>query len=240
MYIFSNRVLGQVPARSSLGEDSFVNLMAQVCQRAEQNAKSFLDIIEVMTCELEIPFTNPNDPGLYQRRIRLKNFLKGTKPRHVETLFGQLQNKNDRLTQLFHSKLHRATRQEILALLDLIVKLNKEVRQAIQRLSPQQLEPYLIDALLVSRPESLSGVGLNLAQNELPEALAKKIFDGDPKIAIAAYTGIGEELQRIAQQKQDAAFKQRVQQERERRDQERQRRQQQRTPRPGRQRPVPT
>ncbi|MFH0343570.1 MAG: hypothetical protein ACHBNF_15925 [Chromatiales bacterium] len=240
MYIFSSRGLGQAPARSFLGEDSFVDLMAQVCKRTEQNAKSLLDVIEAITCELEIPFTNPNDPGLYQRRIRLKNFIRGIKPRHLETLFGRLQNRNDRLTQLFHSRLHRATRQELLGLLNLIIKLNKEVQQAIQRVSPQQLEPYLIDALLVSKPEFLSEVGLNLAQNQLPEALAKKIFDGDPKIAIATYTGIGEDLQQIAQQKQDAAFKQRVQQERERREQERRRRQQPRTPKPGRQLPVPT
>jgi hypothetical protein len=234
--------LGHVPPRNFLGDDSFVDLMAQVCRRAEQSAKSFLSIIEAITCELEIPFTNPNDPGLYQRRIRLKNFLKGIKPSHVATLLGRLQYKNDRLTRLFHSKLHRATRQELLGLLNLIMKLNKEVQQAMQRLSPQQLEPYLIDALLVSKPEFLSEVGLNLAQNELPEALAKKIFDGDPKMAIATYTGIGEDLQRIAQQKQDAAFLQRVQQERERREQERQQRQQQRQQQrtPGRQRPLPT
>jgi hypothetical protein len=240
MYIFSNRGLGQVPARNFLGEDSFVDLLAQVCQRVEQNAKSFPDIIEVIRCELEIPFTNPNDPGLYQRRIRLKNFLKGIKPRYVETLLGQLQDKDDPLSRLFHSTLHRATRQEILALLNLIVKFNKEVQQAVQRLSLQQLEPYLIDALLVSKPEFLSQVGLNLAQNELPEALAKKIFDGDPKIAIATYTAIGEHLQQVAQQKQDAAFLQRVQQERQRREQERQQRQRQRTPKPGRQPPIPT
>lgn len=142
MYIFVNRGLGQVPARNFLEEDSFVDLSAQVCQRAAQYAKSFPDIVEVIICELEIPFTHPNDPGLSKRRIRLKNFLKGINPKHVETMFGRLQNKNDRLTQLFHSKLHKATRQEILALLNLIVKLNKEVLQAMQRLSPQQLEHY--------------------------------------------------------------------------------------------------
>jgi hypothetical protein len=240
VYMLFNPHLEQVPTRNLLGEESWVDLLARVCKRDEQNAKSFLDITQAIKCELEIPFTYPNDPGLYQRRIRLKNFLKGINPRHVETLFGQLQNKDVRLTQLFHSKLHRATRQEILALLNQIVKLNKEVQQAVQRLSPQQLEPYLVDTLLVSKPEFLSQVGLNLAQNELSEALAKKIFDGDPKIALATYTGIGENLQQIAQQKQDAAFIQRVQQERQRREQERQQRQQQRTPKRGRQPPVPT
>jgi hypothetical protein len=240
MYMLSNPHLEQVPTRNLLGEESWVDLVAQLCKRVEQNAKSFSDITQAIKCELEIPFTNPNDPGLYQRRIRLKNFLKGINPRHIETLFGQLQNKDIRLTQLFHSKLHRATRQEILALLNQIVKLNKEVQQAVQRLSPQQLEPYLIDSLLVSKPEFLSQVGLNLAQNELPEALAKKIFDGDPKIASATYTGIGEYLQQVAQQKQDAAFKQRIQQERTRREKERQQRQRQRTPKPGRQPPIPT
>ena len=220
--------------------ESLVDFLTQVCQRWEQNAKSFPNIIQAIKCELEIPFTNPNDPGLHQRRIRLKNFLKGINPKHVEILFKRLQNKDDRLTGLFHSKLHRATRQELLAVLNQIVKLNNEVQQAIQRLSSQQLEPYLIDALLVSKPEFLQEVGLNLAQNELPEALAKKIFDGDPKIAIATYTGIGEYLQQVAQQKQDAAFKQRIQQERTRREKERQQRQRQRTPKPGRQPPIPT
>jgi hypothetical protein len=220
--------------------ESLVDFLTQVCQRWEQNAKSFPNIIQAIKCELEIPFTNPNDPRLYQRKIRLKNFLKGINPKLVEILFKRLQNKDDLLTRLFHSKLHGATRQEILALLNQIVKLNNEVQQAIQRLSSQQLEPYLIDVSLVSKPEVLPEVGLNLAQNELPEALAKKIFDGDPKIAIATYTGIGEYLQQVAQQKQDAAFKQRIQQERTRREKERQQRQRQRTPKPGRQPPIPT
>lgn len=100
-------------------------------------------------------------------------------------------------------------------------QLRAAVEQAVNRVSSARLEPYLIDALLVSDEGQLWGVGLNLAQQELPARLARQAFEsGAPQ---SLYAALGASLRQLAEERQrtDAGFRRRVEDERRRREQQR-------------------
>jgi hypothetical protein len=116
MYILPDQRFGNPSERPFLGQGSLVS-NAHNCLQLEQAAKSYEEIMNALKCELQIPFTNPNDPGLYQRRRRLRNLFKALPAGHAKLLFDQLQKKNDALAQLFRYRLSTATRNELLGIL---------------------------------------------------------------------------------------------------------------------------
>jgi hypothetical protein len=116
MYIFTDHRLEHPTQHSFLGQSSLIT-RAQNCQQLAQAAKSYQEILNALKCELQIPFTNPNDPGLYQRRRRLRNLFKALPAGHAKLLLNQLQQKNDALAQLFRYRLSTATYNELLGIL---------------------------------------------------------------------------------------------------------------------------
>lgn len=105
------------PANSFLGQVPLIT-RAQNCQQLEHAAKSYPEIQDALRCELQIPFTDPNDPGLYQRRLRLRSLFKALPAGHAKLLLNQLQQKNDALAQLFRYRLSSPTYNELLGILN--------------------------------------------------------------------------------------------------------------------------
>jgi hypothetical protein len=103
------------------------------------------------------------------------------------------------------------------------IQIRKRLLDAVNKLGLRKLEPYLIDALLVSDPLLLWQVGMDLSQNALPPGLSRQVFES--RIAESHYAELGKSLRQFAEQFQqaDSAFRRRVEQERRRREQSRQR-----------------
>ena len=83
------------------------------------NAAAYAQVVETLRKELAIPFTSPEDPGLLQRRARLRTLFASVPPSHAKTLFDRLGVKptKDELSKEFHYRLATATRQELLGIL---------------------------------------------------------------------------------------------------------------------------
>jgi len=185
-------------------------------------------ILTDIRAQLQRRFTRPDDPRLLDRRRTLRNLLNSVPPSQAKKLHDRLRirRRDDELSRLFHYRLATATRNELLGILLNLVRTHEEqllvaIVNALTNLSPRQLEPYLIDALLVRDVQFLLEVGLNIAQNEFPPQLAEQLFETEG--ASAYYGAIGELLRLRADdaQKKDAAFRDRVEQERQRRQQQR-------------------
>ncbi len=54
------------------------------------NAAAYAQVVETLRKELAIPFTSPEDPGLLQRRARLRTLFASVPPSHAKTLFDRL------------------------------------------------------------------------------------------------------------------------------------------------------
>jgi hypothetical protein len=104
------------PTNSFLGQVPLIT-RAQNCQQLERAAKSYPEIQNALKCELQIPFTDPNDPGLYRRRLRLRSLFKTLTAGHAKLLLNQLTQKNDALAQLFLYRLSSPTYNELLGIL---------------------------------------------------------------------------------------------------------------------------
>ena len=83
------------------------------------NAAAYAQVVETLRKELAIPFTGPEDPGLLQRRARLRTLFASVPPSHAKTLFDRLGLKptKDELSKEFHYRLATATREELLGIL---------------------------------------------------------------------------------------------------------------------------
>lgn len=89
---------------------------------------------ESLKKELALRFTNPNDPGLYQRRQRLKALFSRLTQPFAQQLFQQLGEKptTDPLSKEFHYRLANPTIKELLGILKSVRTPNSE---ALQRTS---------------------------------------------------------------------------------------------------------
>jgi hypothetical protein len=91
---------------------------AAVIVRAD-DAATYTQIVDTLRKELAKPFSDPDDPGLLERRARLRTLFSGVPPSHAKTLFDRLGVKptKDELSKEFHYRLSTATRQELLGIL---------------------------------------------------------------------------------------------------------------------------
>jgi hypothetical protein len=86
---------------------------------AQDDAATYDKVVQTLRKELAMPFTNPDDPGLAQRRARLRTLFAGVPPSYAKTLADRLGPKptGDDLSKEFHYRLATATRQELLGIL---------------------------------------------------------------------------------------------------------------------------
>jgi hypothetical protein len=86
---------------------------------ADDAAAAYSQVIEQLRKELAIRFTSPDDPGLLERRARLRTLFASVPPAYARTLFDRLGAKptDDDLSKEFHYRLATATRQELLGIL---------------------------------------------------------------------------------------------------------------------------
>ncbi len=77
-------------------------------------------ILERIRQELKVPFTDPNDPGLYKRRQRLRQLFTSVPEPQTKELHARLGRKptGDELSGLFHGRLATVTRRELLKMLE--------------------------------------------------------------------------------------------------------------------------
>jgi hypothetical protein len=99
------------------------------------------------------------------------------------------------------------------------IDIQRKLGEAANSLGLPVLEPFLLDALLISNPTHLWEVGLNLSQNALPPAISQRAFQSS--IANAHYNALGWALRIAAErhQRANSSFKSKVEQERRRRQQ---------------------
>ena len=87
------------------------------CDSGAADAMTHELIINTIKCELLRPFTDPNDPRLHKRRLRLRELFNAVPRSKVMELYSRLVLGTDPLAKLFHRKLHRVTRAEMIAIL---------------------------------------------------------------------------------------------------------------------------
>jgi hypothetical protein len=94
------------------------------------------------------------------------------------------------------------------------LQLRNEMIKTTGSLGPQKLKPFLLEPLLSGNPSNFSSFGSNFAQKMLPPKLAQRIMHSEA--SLVHFSMLGRFLQRYAEvlQSKDAAFKQRVEQER--------------------------
>jgi hypothetical protein len=80
---------------------------------------SYEEILKSVRQELNLPFTDPNDPGLLERRRRLRVLFTSVPQARTKELHARLGAKptGDALSRLFHGRLATATRRELLKIL---------------------------------------------------------------------------------------------------------------------------
>ena len=90
-----------------------------ICAYGQDDAAAYAQVVETLRKELAMRFTSPDDPGLLERRARLRALFAGVPPSHAKTLFDRLSATpaNDDLSKEFHYRLASATRQELLNIL---------------------------------------------------------------------------------------------------------------------------
>ncbi len=83
------------------------------------NDNEFQTIISEIRANLLLRFKKSDDPGLYERRLRLRELFKSVPPEFANKFREQLgeNSTQDELSQLFHGELATATRKEMLAIL---------------------------------------------------------------------------------------------------------------------------
>lgn len=93
-------------------ENAIAKLSAEISHK-------YSEIVGKIRAELALPFTNPNDPGLYQRRLRLKALFASVPPTYATLLYLRLGDKSScgDLSRQFHYRLATPTRQELLNIL---------------------------------------------------------------------------------------------------------------------------
>ncbi len=80
----------------------------------------YRELLDEIARELRLRFTDPDDPGVRRRRLRLRTLFARVPADRRRELRNQLgvERTGDDLSRLFHGRLHRATRRELLQILD--------------------------------------------------------------------------------------------------------------------------
>src|SRR5262249_12022833 len=99
-----------------------LGLLRAPALRADDPREVYEQITALVGEELSIPFTDPDDPGLYERRQRLKGLFAAVPPQYARAFRERLGDAPtaDPLSQQFHHTLHEATIAELLGILDAI------------------------------------------------------------------------------------------------------------------------
>ncbi len=89
---------------------------------ADPAAQQYTEIVRQLRKELERRFTDPNDPGLYERRLRLRRLFSSVPRSYAKVLHDRLgeRPREDALSKSFHGTLSRETRRELLGILNRI------------------------------------------------------------------------------------------------------------------------
>lgn len=115
MYVVTFRPFGEALA-GPLGHWSALNGLG-ACVSTPASSLAFADVIAAITCELQRPFNDPNDPRLLARRQRLHELFNAIPAPRAKDVFDQLNQPSDALAKLFRLRLATATRKELLAIL---------------------------------------------------------------------------------------------------------------------------
>ncbi len=85
----------------------------------QDGAAQYAQVVDTLRKELATPFTNPDDPGLLERRARLRTLFSNVPQSYAKTLFDRLGLKatRDDLSKQFHYRLSTPTRKELLGIL---------------------------------------------------------------------------------------------------------------------------
>jgi hypothetical protein len=81
--------------------------------------RAYVDTVQKIRHELALRFRHPDDPGLHQRRLRLRALFASVPRAWASVLYRQLTHpdEGDELSKAFHSRLATATRRELLGIL---------------------------------------------------------------------------------------------------------------------------
>jgi len=155
---------------------SALAIAAVLTVRASAQSRMFGDgtcaaAAETLLEELRTPFADPNDPGLHERRVRLRGLFNGLQPscaREMRELLGDDPG-IERLSVLFHSELATSTRHELLEILD-------------RRAASSNTEPATGDDDLPSEHQPLPAKDLPRYENAF-SALRLALTDDVPPLA---------------------------------------------------------
>ncbi len=118
-------------------------LLAGVASTAAAQSVSCERVLATTRDELGRRFSDPDDPGLHQRRVRLRELYAEAGPfcaRRLRETLGD-SDTGDALSALFHGRLAGATRRELLAALDArAAEALVHVRRSVDALGPVQVE----------------------------------------------------------------------------------------------------
>ena len=177
-------------------------LGAPACAVDPAAAKSDEDLDQrvrtAVQCELALRFATPTDPGLHQRRLRLRSLFKLFPAARASALRRELEDNQSSLAQEFWSRLHPATSRELLVVLS-----HEFFRQYELRFNPSD-DPFSVgknanmDAqqkqertdditLLMGDPQSAPGI---LWQRALARKTAA--LDGNTLAAVGALPALTE------------------------------------------------
>jgi hypothetical protein len=83
-------------------------------------SRTYEEILTEISRELALKFSSPDDPGLFERRQRLKGLFEAVPDDRAEELRGQLGDRatSDPLSKQFHGRLSTPTRRQMLGILD--------------------------------------------------------------------------------------------------------------------------
>ena len=130
-----------------IGPNTWKKMKYQLVSMSSKNHSRLLEIshlakddavIATITAELALKFKNPNDPGLFFRRQRLKKLFGSVSKETAKALIGRLGEKptNDALSVQFHYRLATPTRTELLAILKNAIELPIKPSPIIKTPSP--------------------------------------------------------------------------------------------------------
>jgi hypothetical protein len=86
------------------------------CEAGPANTMTNAQILAAIECELRRPFSDPKDPRLHLRRLRLRELFRAVTSSKAMELYDQLARPADPLAKLFH-RLHPVTQEEMPAIL---------------------------------------------------------------------------------------------------------------------------
>jgi len=86
---------------------------------ADGDEEEYLRIVGEVRKELNLPFSDPDDPGLLARRARLRELFKAVPASYAKEFYDRLgvTRTEDELSRTFHYRLATATRMEMLGIL---------------------------------------------------------------------------------------------------------------------------